>query len=243
MTRQMQITAAMSGRQASAVNDNKLRDAVRFKVAEICRITGQPYTPQLLAGYINAVLQASARTILFEAEVPVALEMGAAGELPDTERKVNQANLKSWVFAYASSDARREAQQLVSLNAARDRARMDAISREEMRRDFEENGIRRAWQSFLEEGRWTFREGYGAALYQKIGKTAIRALLPSDRIAQANRDAVDALRKTYPQRFRTMPADEIRETEVFRMHFAAQLCRAYFETLRDKGLVPREVAQ
>lgn len=235
MTRQLQITAAMQGRQAAMVNDSRLRDAVRFKLQELCSIMNSPATPQCLAGYTSAVLQAASKTIIFEDEVCVALEMGASGELPNTEQRINQANVRSWITAYAASDERRKAQELISLNSARDRARMEAIKADELRRDFDENGLRRAWQTFQEEG-WTFRPGYAAALYRLIGTANIREILKPEQIAQAKADARAALRHDDPRRYRTMPEEDIDATPVLQMYWKAQLCRAYFETLKAVGL-------
>ncbi len=236
MTRKEQIIAAMNGRQAAAVKDTRLRDTVRFKLEELCRITNQPETSQFLAGYVVAVLQAVARTVIFENEVPVLLEMGAAGELPDTTQKISQQALKAWVVAYAVSDVRRQAQETISLNAARDRKRADGIEAEELRRDFQENGLHRAWETFIEDGSWTFRPGYGAVLYDKIGRAAIGALLGSDRRAAATREAIAACRHDYPQKYRTAAEDEVAATDVYKMHLKARLARAYFETLRERAL-------
>ena len=236
MTRKDQIIAAMNGRQASAVNDTKLRDTVRFKLDELCRLTNKPATPKFMTGYVDAVLQAVARTVIFENEVPVLLEMGAAGELPDTDKNISQQSLKAWVVAYAVSDVRRQAQEQISLNAARDRKRTDSVAADELRRDFQENGLRRAWETFLEEGAWTFRPGYGAVLYDKIGRLAVGSLLGSDVRARATVDAVAACRHDYPQKYRTATEEEILRTDVFKMHKKALLARAYFETLRDRAL-------
>lgn len=236
MTRKEQIIAAMNGRQAAAVKDTKLRDTVRFKLEELCRITNQPATSHFIAGYVVAVLQAVARTVIFENEVPVLLEMGAAGELPDTSQKISQQTLKAWVVAYAVSDVRRQAQETISLNAARDRKRTDAVAADELRRDFQENGLRRAWETFIEDGSWTFRPGYGAVLYDKIGRAAIGALLGSDRRAAATREAIAACRHDYPQKYRTAAEAEVAATDVYKMHLKARLARAYFETLRERAL-------
>lgn len=241
--RQQQIIAAMNGRQAAAVKDSKLRDTVRFKLDELARIVGVELIPSMLASYTTSVLQAAAHTILFENEIPIALEMGAAGELPDADRKLTKANCSAWVTAYAISSERRQAQEAISLNAMRDRKRADAVAAEELRRDFEENGIRRAWATFIEEGSWTFITGYGAALYDRIGRQAIGALLGSDKRAAAVTAALAAVRHGYPQKYRTAPEEEVAATDVFKMHCKAQLCRAYFETLRQKGLAPWEAQQ
>ena len=121
-------------------------------------------------------------------------------------------------------------------NAARDRKRTDSVAADELRRDFQENGLRRAWETFLDEGAWTFRPGYGAVLYDKIGRLAVGSLLGSDIRARATVDAVAACRHDYPQKYRTAPEEEIFATDVFRMHQKALLARAYFETLRDRAL-------
>lgn len=230
-----QIIAAMKGRQAAAVNDGKLRDAVRLKLDQIAAIMKSPATKTSLVGCAAAVCRAASRTIIFEEEVLVAMEMGAAGEL-DVPNVINQSNCAAWVTAYAASGDRRAAQEHISLNAARDRKRIDAIAADESRRAFEDDGLRRAWQTFLEDGSWTFREGYGAALYAKIGVTAIRALLPSDRIAAARTAALASVRRDYPQKYRTAPEEEVAAADIFTMHYKAHLARTYFEELRTRGL-------
>ena len=236
MTRQQQIIAAMNGRQAAAVKDSKLRDAVRFKLEELGRIAGVELTSTLASSYTASVLSAAAHTIIFEDEVIVALEMGAAGELPDTDRRFSKQSCAAWVTAYAISSERRQAQEAISLNAARDRKRTDAVAADELRRDFQENGLHRAWETFIEDGSWTFRPGYGAVLYDKIGRAAIGALLGSDRRAAATREAIAACRHDYPQKYRTAAEDEVAATDVYKMHLKARLARAYFETLRERAL-------
>lgn len=235
MTRQQQIIAAMNGRQAAAVKDSKLRDAVRFKLEELGRIAGVELTSTLASSYTASVLSAAAHTIIFEDEVIVALEMGAAGELPDTDRRFSKQSCAAWVTAYAISSERRQAQEVISLNAARDRKRTDAVAADELRRDFQENGLRRAWQTFQEEG-WTFRPGCAAALYRLIGTDNIREILKPEQIAQAKADARAALRHDDPRRYRTMPEADLDATPVLQMYWKAQLCRAYFEALKTLGL-------
>lgn len=236
MTRQQQIIAAMNGRQAAAVKDSKLRDAVRFKLEELGRIAGVELTSTLASSYTASVLSAAAHTIIFEDEVIVALEMGAAGELPGTDRRFSKQSCAAWVTAYAISSERSQAQEKISLNAARDRKRTDAVAADELRRDFQENGLHRAWETFIEDGSWTFRPGYGAVLYDKIGRAAIGALLGSDRRAAATREAIAACRHDYPQKYRTAAEDEVAATDVYKMHLKARLARAYFETLRERAL-------
>lgn len=230
-----QIIAAMKGRQAAAVNDGKLRDAVRLKLDQIAAIMKSPATKTSLVGCAAAVCRAASRTIIFEEEVLVAMEMGAAGEL-DVPNVINQSNCAAWVTAYAASGDRRAAQEHISLNAARDRKRIDAVAADELRRDFQENGLHRAWETFIEDGSWTFRPGYGAVLYDRIGRAAIRALLGSDRRAAATREAIAACRHDYPHKYRTAAEDEIAATDVYKMHLKARLARAYFETLRERAL-------
>lgn len=233
--RQQQIVAAMTGRQASAVNDNALRDAVRSKLIELATAEGHPLQTNLIGGMVAKVLENAARTIIFEAEVTIALEMGAAGEL-DVAGNINQTNVGKWVTTYAVCGDRRAAQNYISIQSARDRARTDSVASDELRREFEQNGLRRAWQTFIEEGGWNFIPGYAAALYGKIGVAAIRALVPQERIDAARADALAACRRDYPQKYRTAPQAEIEATDVFRLHSKAQLCRAYFEELRSRSL-------
>lgn len=233
--RQQQIVAAMTGRQASAVNDNALRDAVRSKLVEIATAQGHPLQVNQIGGTVARVLEAAALTIIFEGEVPIALAMGAAGEL-DAATNITQGTAAKWVTTYAVCGDRRAAQNYISIQSARDRARTDAVANDELRRDFETNGLARAWRTYVEEGAWTFFPGYAAALYGKIGVAAIRALLSPERIDNARADAVTACRREYPQKYRTAPQAEIEATDVFRLHSKAQLCRAYFEELRRRSL-------
>lgn len=230
-----QIIAAMNGRQAASVNDAKMRDAVRLKLQQLADVQGKSQTPTNLAGYAAAVCRAAAKTIIFENEVLVAMEMGAAGEF-DVPTTMTQANCASWITAYAASGDRRAAQEQISLNAARDRRRADAVSSEAQRSDFDRNGLVRAWTSFVKEGAWSFREGYGAVLYDRIGVAAVRALLDSGKIAAARSAALASVRRDYPQKYRTAPEDEVAATDVFKMHAKAQLARAYFEELRARGM-------
>ena len=230
-----QIVAAMQGRQAAAVNDNRMRDEIRVKLRQLADIQHANLPPTYLNNVAAKVCQAAGRTILFEAEVPVALEMGAAGEL-DVPTTITQTNASQWITAYIASGDRRAAIEQISLNAARDRRRMDSVTSTELREDFERNGLLRAWETFVREGSWTFITGYGAALYDRIGRQAVRALLHSGQVANARTAALAAVRRDYPQKYRNSPEDEVEATDVFKMHCKAQLCRAYFEELRRRGI-------
>lgn len=234
--RQQQIIGAMTGRQASQVNDNALYDAVRSKLVELGTNSGHPLTTTALPGIVAAVLRAAAKTICFEAEIPLALEMGAAGELEHESTHINQSNAAKWVTAYACSGDRRAAQNWISIQAARDRARTDAVASSELRDAFEREGLRTAWREFLDTGTWDFRPGYAAVIYKLIGTGAIRSLLTSDQIAGAKTAARAALRRDDPRRYRTMPDDDMEVRPVFGMYWKAQLCRAYFEELRTRSL-------
>ena len=233
--RQQQIIGAMTGRLAAQVNDSALRDAVRSKLVEIGTNAGKPLQTSQIGGLVVSVLQTAAKTILFEAEIPIALEMGAAGELAHEGTSLNQTNVSGWVKSYACSGDRAAAQQHISIQSARDRARTDAVAADELRRDFQENGLRRAWQTFLEEG-WNFRPGYAAAVYGLIGTVNIREIVRGDEIAKTKAYARDALRHDDPRRFRTMPDAELDADPRLQMYWKAELCRSYFETLKDQGL-------
>lgn len=233
------IINAMNGRQASAVNDYELRDALRYKLSALAETAGRPLTSQMLAGITAAVQRTAAKTILFEKEVLLAMDFGAAGYLDESKKTITQTNCASWVTAYAVCGDRRAAQEQISLDAARDRRRADAVEAEERRRDFQENWLTRAWTSFIESGGWPFREGYSSTLYDLIGKQAIQALLASDKRAQAKLDAISSIRRDYPHKYRTAPESEIEATPIFLMYGKARLVRAYFETLRDMGMDPR----
>lgn len=233
--RQQQIIGAMQGRMAAQVNDSALRDAVRAKVIELATASGKPLTTSQVPGIIHSVISAAARTLIFEAEIPIALEMGAAGELAHEGTSLNQTNVSGWVKSYACSGDRRAAQQQISLQSARDRARTEAVAADTLREEFQRDGLRRAWQTFQEEG-WGFRPGYAAALYRLIGTANIREILKPEQIAQAKADARTALRHDDPRRYRTMPEEELDATPVLQMYWKAQLCRAYFETLKALGL-------
>lgn len=233
--RQQQIIGAMQGRMAAQVNDSALRDAVRAKLVEIGTASGKPLLTSQVGGLVVSVLQTAAKTILFEAEVPIALEMGAAGELAHEATTLSQTNVAGWVKSYACCGDRHAAQQQISLQSARDRARTDAVAAETLREEFQRDGLRRAWQTFQEEG-WGFRPGYAAALYRLIGTDNIREILKPEALAQAKADARAALRHDDPRRYRTMPEADIDATPVLQMYWKSQLCRAYFETLKAQGL-------
>lgn len=233
--RQQQIIGAMTGRLAAQVNDSALRDAVRSKLVEIGTNAGKPLQTSQIGGLVVSVLQTAAKTILFEAEIPIALEMGAAGELAHEGTSLNQTNVSGWVKSYACCGDRHAAQQQISLQSARDRARTDAVAAETLREEFQRDGLARAWKTFQEEG-WGFRHGYAAALYRLIGTDNIREILKPEAIAQAKADARAALRHDYPRRYRTMPDADIDATLVLQMYWKARLVRAYFETLQAQGL-------
>ena len=234
--RTAQIMAAMKGRQASAVNDDKLRTDVRFKIEQLAKLQGRELVKSAIESCTNNVIRAAAHTIIFEDEVCIALEMGAAGEFGETEKMLTRENCYKWVNLYAVCEDRSAAQYQISLNAARDRKRLDAVAADELRRDFEDNGLLRAWRTFVEDGGWCFMSnGYGAALYDKIGRLAVRSLLNSGQIAQARTSAIAELRHDYPRKYRTCQEDEIDPSEVD-MYFKARLARTYFETLRERAL-------
>lgn len=230
-----QIAAAMSGRKASQVNDNSLRDAVRGKLVELAQQNGRPLDPASLSAIVSSVLRSAAQTVIFEAEVLVALEMGAAGELEHEGTNINQTNAAKWVVAYACSGDRSAAQQQLALGSARDKARASSAVADEKRREFERDGLRQAWQTFIEEGSWPFREGFSAVLYDRIGVEAVRYLLDPEKISKAKIAAISAIRRNYSE-YAKSPDLEIVKLGVFKMYAKAQLCRAYFETLRERSL-------
>lgn len=231
-----QIVGAMTGRQASQVNDLALQNAVRSKLIELGTKSGHPLTTTALPGIVAAVLRAAAKTILFEAEIPLALEMGANGELEHESTTINQTNAAKWVTAYACSGDRRAAQNWISIQSARDRARTDAVASTELRATFEREGLRTAWTEFVKSGTWDFRPGYAAVIYKRIGSDAIRALLTKDQLAAAKVEARAALRRDDPRRYRTMSDEDLEARPIFGMYWKAQLCRAYFEELRSRSL-------
>lgn len=234
--RSKQIASAMCGRLASQVNDNALRDAVRSKLVELAQQAGRPMLAGSVTGFVLAATQAAAKTLIFESEVVIALEMGAAGEL-DAPTTITQSNVKAWITNYAVCGDRRAAQESITLASARDRARMDSVTADEKRREFERNGLREAWDDFVREGAWPFiSAGFAAVLYDKIGVEAVRALLTDEQLEKARVAAVAACRRDYPQKYRTAKEDEILATDVFKLHAKAQLARTYFETLREKSL-------
>lgn len=234
--RTAQIVQAMTGRQASAVNDNALREAVRSKLITLAQDAGKPLSSGEASSITIKVCTAAARTIIFEAEVPIALEMGAAGELSHEGSAVTSTNAPRWVTAYAVSGDRRAAQERISIAAARDRARIDAVASTELRATFEREGLRTAWTEFINSGVWDFRPGYAAVIYNRIGADAIRALLTKEQRAAAKVAARAALRRDDPRRYRTMSDEDLEDRPVFGMYWKAQLCRAYFEELRLRSL-------
>lgn len=234
--RQQQIIGAMNGRQASQVNDHALADSVRATLVEIGTRSGRPLTTTALHGIVAAVLRSASKTICFEGEIPIALEMGAAGELEHEATSINQTNAARWVIAYACCGDRRAAQNMISINAARDRARTDAVAAAELRDAFEREGLRTAWKEFVKAGTWDFRPGYAAVIYKRVGTDTIRAILSPDQLASAKAAARSALRRDDPKRYRTMADEEMESRPVYTMYWKAQLCRAYFEELRKRSL-------
>lgn len=234
--RQKQIAEAMTGRQAAMVSDTSLRDAVRDKLVTLATEHGRPLQVQVVGGLVSAVLSAAAKTIIFEGEVPIALEMGAAGELEHEGTGFTQSNCSRWLAAYACSGDRRAAQEWISIQAARDRKRADAVSAAALRESFERDGLRRAWDTFMDSGVFDFRTGFAAVLYDRVGTATVKALLTKDQIMAAHEDAFASVRREHPQKYRTAPDAEVEATDIFVMHFKAHLCRAYFETLRDREL-------
>ena len=157
-----QHQAAMTGRQAAAVTDNALRDAVRSKLVDLAQESGRPLDPASLSGITAAVLRSAAKTVIYEAEVIVALEMGAAGELEHEGVTLNQTNCSSWVVAYSCCGDRKAAIESARLGSARDRARVDAVAAEERNKTFLREGLLNAWRYFIESGTWDFSEGFGS---------------------------------------------------------------------------------
>lgn len=234
--RQKQIAEAMTGRQAAMVSDTSLRDAVRDKLVFLATEHGRPILAHALGGLVAAVLSAASKTIIFEGEVVIALEMGAAGELGNEGVAFTQSNCSRWLSAYACCGDRRAAQEWISIQAARDRKRADAVSASILRERFERDGLRRAWDTFMSEGVFDFRAGFAAVLYERIGLAPVKALLDDAQKQAAYNAALSSVRREYPQKYRTAPESEIETTDIFQMHFKAQLCRAYFEELRRRSL-------
>ena len=235
-----QIMAAMTGRQAAQVNDNALRDAVRSTLIDIATKAGHPLTTPQVPGYVHSVLNAASHTLIFEAEVPVALEMGAAGEL-DASANLTQANASRWVNVYAVCGDRRAAQLQISIDSARDRARLDSVTKDEQRRDYDENGLARAWDAYLQDG-WTFCTGYAAAIYNKLDKGSVRQLLGSHGIAAAKAAALVSIRRDLPRLYRSAPDPEVEASDHFSPFFKAAIVHAYFDALRSAGLAPFKTA-
>lgn len=235
--RTAQIVQAMTGRQASAVNDNALREAVRSKLITLAQDAGKPLSSGEASSITIKVCTAAARTIIFEAEVPIALEMGAAGELSHEGSAVTSTNAPRWVTAYAVSGDRRAAQERISIAASRDRARIDAIAADDLRVDFQSNGLCRAWDTFNAEG-WTFvYAGYGAAIYNLIGKARATDLLRgrSDLIRGAKDDALREIR-SIGEKYRKAGDEDIQALDIFETYYKAHLARACFEQAQRQGL-------
>lgn len=230
------IIGAMTGRQASQVNDTALRDAVRSTLIDIGTKAGKPLTTSLLPPIIAGVLRTAAKTILFEAEIPIALEMGAAGEL-DGPTNITVSNAQRWVTTYAVCGDRRAAQEQISLAAARDRKRMDAVTADEQRRDYELNGLARAWDTYCQEG-WTVKSYTAAGIYAFLDRGHVRQLLGSDGIAAARSAALETLRRDMPRLYRSAPVSDVEASNHFNPYFKAALVRAYFDALRSAGLTP-----
>ena len=235
------IIGAMTGRQASQVNDTALRDAVRSTLIDIGTKAGKPLTTTALPPIVAGVLRTAAKTLLFEAEIPIALEMGAAGELEHEPTNVTVANAQRWVTSYAVCGDRRAAQEHISIQAYRDRKRLDSVTADEQRRDYELNGLARAWDTYCLEG-WTFRSYAAAGIYAFLDRGHVRQLLGSDGIAAARSAAVETLRRDMPQRYRTAPSSDVEAGAHFNTYFKAAIVHAYFDALRSAGLAPFKTA-
>jgi len=230
-----EIKKAMNGRRVAGVNDTTLQDSIRLEVARLANMQGKPIPTTEAARVAFAVLQAAARTDLYEDEIIIALRAGIAGEFHNDDRRLIPTNVSFWLSTYAACGDRQAAINSISVSAAIARRTADSVVAEEKKRQFEENGLTRAWETFMAEG-WDFCEGYGAALYDKIGKDAVIALISAESVNHAKDEALYGVRKGYRGRYRTMPDDEIKGTPVFKMHCKAELARAYFETLLARGL-------
>lgn len=235
MSRTQQIIAAMKGRKASAVNDTRLRDTARLKLSELSESTGQPQTSTTLTGLALAAVRAAARTVIHEDEVLVALEMGAFGEFPGVPSKMTQANVAEWMGAYAVCAERAEAVRMLNTDAARDRARADAVERDARRRDFEEHGAAKEWERFKREGWNIWLPSYAAAVYDRIGPDAMRPHLSREDIDAARAEACSAVRRD-SERLRTAKDSEIEGSPFHRLHFKAALLRRFFGNLQARGL-------
>jgi len=230
-----EIKKAMTGRRVAAVNDTRLQEALRLELTRLANMQGRPIPSTEASRVASAVLQAAARTDLFEDEIVIALRAGIAGEFHNEDRRLIPTNVSHWLSVYAACGDRHAAINSISVCAAIARRTADSVLAEEKKRQFQESGLSRAWETFMAEG-WDFREGYGAALYDKIGKDAVIALLSPESVNRAKAEALYGVRKGYRGRYRSMADDEIRGTAVFKMHCKSELVRAYFETLQARGL-------
>ena len=246
--RQSEIKEAMAcGVMASQVSDNSLFEAVRSKLIDLGTTTGHPLAAVSVTGIVSAVLRAAAQTLIFQDEVVIALDMGAHGELEPIPTSISQTNVQKWVAAYACCGDRRAAQNYISIQSMRDRARIDAVEADEKRRDFEESGLARAWDNFINTGTIASFPFTAAALFARLDKQSVKSLLSNERLQDAKAEAL----KDYRHQARTECARGLRpaihahvnETDAeierypyFEAMWKARIVRAYFEELKARGL-------
>lgn len=230
-----EIIKAMGGRRIGSVADDGLRLNVSNKIQQLSDMQGRPITPTDLQRVTQAVIRTAAHTDLFEDEVAIALQAGTAGEFGE-DRRIIPSNVQTWITLYSGCGDRTAAVQRINVGKAIERRRADDVTADAKREAFERNGLRQAWDAFKSEGTWPFLSaGFGAAIYDKLGTDKITSLLQPSDVEKAKRAALAAVRKDYPQKYRTAPDAEVMKTDVFKMHAKAWLARFYFETLLDMG--------
>lgn len=161
-------------------------------------------------------------------ELQLAMEAGLRGEW-SKDTRIYPANLLMWLQSFATSQER--------LTAIRDEEREEQRrleyeamnpSPEEVARlnaEFSQNGPRRAWETFLQEGWRVLSAGYGNALYEAmVASGEIVLPLDDEMLAEATKRATSSLRRIRGSKVFTHPEEMANakwniNTEVVRLVF------------------------
>ncbi len=236
-----EIVKAMSGRRCGSVNDGSLKDAIRMKLEQLANTANRPMTRSDALRIADHVLRACGSTNLYENEVAIALEAGAAGEFGNEDRRIIPTNVTYWITAYSVCGDRKAAMERSSLSAAIAKKRADSVVDEELRRDWEENGLRRIWDEFTECKRtgadWSPLPGRAAAAYNRLKERGLMPRPNSDTEARARLDAIAAVRRKNcsVRSYSRASEEEIFASSSYDIEFRSALVRYYFEALWKAG--------
>lgn len=234
-----EIVKAMDGRRVRSINDGSLRDSVRMKLEWLAKTTNYPMTRTDALRIADHVIRAASGTDLFEKEVELAMDAGAAGEFGD--RRLIPTVVSMWVSAYSVCGDRQAAADRIKLSNKIARKQADSVVNDELRRDWEENGLRRAWEDFAEAKRdgadWKPLPGRAYAVYNQLSARGLMPRLNSDTLALARTEAIAAVRRS-PRSIRDYSRaseDEVLASPSYDIQFKAAIVRLYFEELWNAG--------